>query len=351
MKDIPHEQLIAMENSSGSVGSMLTEARNARRWERRDVAIRLGVSPGVIEALEEDEFQRLGAPVFVRGYLIRYARLLDLPEQEILDRYKQLGVSDPPPLQVGQSIRPQARMSDTGVRWISYLLFFGMIAYLAWLGLEQVTSHLDSSTTTPQAGRDADGNTVLVLPQLGSSTPEQAGQPLAASSTELPTVSSPTPVTATEGQVVDREEGAGDLSEEDLESSTVTETAPPSTLEDGVGSLPAVEETTAESVAEQPETAAGPESAPAGEPRLVMEFADDCWVDIRDASGERLAYGLMKANTTRSVSGSAPFSLVLGNAGAVSIELNGQPVDKSTYMPARGTVARFSLDVPADQVN
>lgn len=344
MKDIPHEQLIAMENSSGSVGSMLAEARSARRWERRDVAIRLGVSPGVIEALEEDAFERLGAPVFVRGYLIRYARLLDLPEQEILDRYKQLGVSEPPPLQVGRSIRPQARMTDTGVRWISYILFFGMIAYLAWLGLEQVTSHLDSSTTTPQAGRDADGNTVLVLPQLESSSPEQAGQPPATPSSELPGVStlSPAPVTATEGQVVDREEGAGDLSD------------------DGVDSLPSVEETTAEveveettaeSVAEQPETAAGPVSTPEGEPQLVMEFADDCWVDIRDASGERLAYGLMKANTTRSVSGSAPFSLVLGNAGAVNIKINGQAVDKSTYVPARGTVARFSLDVPADQVN
>jgi cytoskeleton protein RodZ len=137
---------------------------------------------------------------------------------------------------------------------------------------------------------------------------------------------SPAPVTAIESQVVDQEEGAGDLSE------------------DSVVSLPAVEETTAESVA-------SPVSTPGGEPQLVMEFADDCWVDIRDASGERLAYGLMKANTTHSVSGNAPFSLVLGNAGAVNIKINGQPVDKSTYVPARGTVAKFSLDVPADQVN
>jgi cytoskeleton protein RodZ len=82
---------------------------------------------------------------------------------------------------------------------------------------------------------------------------------------------------------------------------------------------------------------------------LVLRFAKDCWVDIRDADGASLAYGVMKAGSVSELSGAAPFSLVLGNAPAATIEINGETVSKSVYVPPRGTVSRFVLAAPTPE--
>jgi putative secretion ATPase (PEP-CTERM system associated) len=80
--------------------------------------------------------------------------------------------------------------------------------------------------------------------------------------------------------------------------------------------------------------------------QLTLEFSADCWVEVKDADGQRLAYGAMKANTAKTVSGAAPFSVMLGNAPAVRIILDGQIVDKQTYLPETGSVSRIVLERP-----
>ena len=50
------------------------------------------------------------------------------------------------------------------------------------------------------------------------------------------------------------------------------------------------------------------------------------WVEISDADGRRLLHGLYAPGSTREVSGTAPLRVVLGNAPAVDLQLNGQPV-------------------------
>lgn len=81
-----------------SLGAWLTQVRTGYGAEQRDVAHHLGLNPTLIQAIETDDFARLGAPVFVRGYLSRYARLLNLPEQAVLERYRQqLGITSQAP--------------------------------------------------------------------------------------------------------------------------------------------------------------------------------------------------------------------------------------------------------------
>ena len=80
------------------------------------------------------------------------------------------------------------------------------------------------------------------------------------------------------------------------------------------------------------------------ETRLTLEFSDDCWVEVKNVDGGVLFSGLMKANTQRQITGTAPFSLTLGNAPAARITLDDRPVDTTVYVPRRGTVSRFTLD-------
>ena len=58
------------------------------------------------------------------------------------------------------------------------------------------------------------------------------------------------------------------------------------------------------------------------------------------AKGE-LALGTNRAGSTRSVQGTAPFTLVVGNAANVTLEQDGKAVDLAAHV--RGSVARLTL--------
>ncbi|MFS2047294.1 helix-turn-helix domain-containing protein, partial [Stenotrophomonas geniculata] len=62
-----------------------------------DVGSRLRMPVQVVRSLEEEQWQKLGAPVFVRGQLRSYARLLDVDVGELLEQ-AQVGPVVPPTL-------------------------------------------------------------------------------------------------------------------------------------------------------------------------------------------------------------------------------------------------------------
>jgi cytoskeleton protein RodZ len=62
----------------------LREAREALGISVDEVAYDLHLDRDVVMALESADYEPLGAAVFVRGYLRSYARLLELPEEEIV---------------------------------------------------------------------------------------------------------------------------------------------------------------------------------------------------------------------------------------------------------------------------
>jgi cytoskeleton protein RodZ len=68
-------------------GAKLRSAREARGWAAAHAAELMRLPVGVVEALEGDRYADLGAPVFARGHLRRYALLLELPVEPLLDAY------------------------------------------------------------------------------------------------------------------------------------------------------------------------------------------------------------------------------------------------------------------------
>jgi cytoskeleton protein RodZ len=122
-------------------------------------------------------------------------------------------------------------------------------------------------------------------------------------------------------------------------------TAVPSAPEPAtVPSVPAVITATVATSSPPDSTAGASGGNPPGGAKLLLEFSNDCWVEVKDAQGNVLASGLMKANSTRTLSGSAPFKVTLGNAPAARIILDDRLVDTQFYLPRRGTVSRFTLD-------
>lgn len=84
-------------------GQALAEARAARNLSVADVALQLKLSVSQVVALEADAYDRLPGPVFVRGFVRNYARLLELDADALADTVDLPQVSRPASAAVPQS--------------------------------------------------------------------------------------------------------------------------------------------------------------------------------------------------------------------------------------------------------
>ena len=70
-------------------GALLARVRVERGLTPEDLAQTLNLSLSTLRALEADDLSRLPSPIFVRGYLRAYARLLLVPSAPVLAAYDQ----------------------------------------------------------------------------------------------------------------------------------------------------------------------------------------------------------------------------------------------------------------------
>jgi len=98
-----------------SIGQTLARWRAQRGESVSNVAARLRCDVAVIEALEADRFNDLGAPVFARGHLKRYADLLGAPVDELLERWAVVQRQSLAPPDLTSMPRARARSVDTRV--------------------------------------------------------------------------------------------------------------------------------------------------------------------------------------------------------------------------------------------
>ena len=326
-----------------SLGAWLARTRASHGAELREVARRLGLNPILIQAIENDDFERLGPPVFVRGYLSRYARFLELPESVALDRYsQQVGASrELPPLKV---VHPRRR--QTQVRDLRGLLYLLVIIGVGWAAVQNLGSLDPSRLSAWWTGGHRDGGAQTASSPMAVTTQTQypfQPKPKPDEAIHEPAPPAPAPAAGESPPAPHPEPGGAT-------SSAIALLMPP-TLAPGIRPesppAPAVSGVTLATTATVSATvgSSGDNSAPdaRSDARLMLQFSEDCWVEVKDAQGKVLANGLMKANTTHAIAGPAPFTVTLGNAPAARIALDDRLVDAAIYLPRRGTVSRFTL--------
>ena len=123
-------------SEAAAIGEILRAARERTGLEVRQAAERLHVDAAVIESLESGRFAALGAPVFVRGHLRRYAELLGEPDAPLQARYAALQEASIAPdlTQVPTSIVPVLPSSTR--RWPLVLLASLLVLAIAiWWAL------------------------------------------------------------------------------------------------------------------------------------------------------------------------------------------------------------------------
>jgi cytoskeleton protein RodZ len=238
--------------SARGIGARLRAAREGRGLTLLQAAERLHVDARVLEALEAQDFAALGADVYVRGHLRRYAEAVGESAGELQELYT--GSAPPAPPDLTRIPRGDSANRASPLVLAALLLVGGFaLAGVLWWFLtlpNEKAQPLAGATPAPAAGDSAAaaGNPGTAAARGGSAAPAAAG--------------------------------AG----------------------------------------------GAPSASGAAQAQLDVRFLALSWVEISDADGRRLLHGLYAPGSAREVRGTAPLRVVLGNAPAVDLQLNGRPV-------------------------
>jgi cytoskeletal protein RodZ len=121
--------------SGASFGTWLRRQREAREITLREIADRTKISLRYLEAMEEDRFDVLPAPLFAKGFLREYARYVGLSPDEVVNHY--LSVTSPQEEEPGEKTMSVIRRKAGQTRSWAFYLFF-VVAGLLLLGLVAV---------------------------------------------------------------------------------------------------------------------------------------------------------------------------------------------------------------------
>ena len=273
-----------MTDPVAAPGPRLKAERERRNLSSEKAGNEMHLDAWVIEALEGEDYQRVGPEVYVRGHLKRYAEMLGLPAAEILAGYQARTRTSVPVAAVpATNVRmPTTPPPVSNVAW-TQVAGFGAVALLL----------LGVMWWKPWHHRDA-------APPSAASVPAKADAPASpAQSPPLPAAAQPAPAS--------------------------------------VPLAPLAASAGAPAPAQPPDADAG---LGAGHARLRLSFSADSWVDVHDAEGHRAYAGNGRANSVKTIAGSAPMRVYLGFASGVQLEINNRAVAIGRQFMA-GDVARF----------
>lgn len=119
-------------DGSRGCGARLRRAREAAGLTEADVAERLKMPVRVVRSLEAEDWSHLGAPVFVRGQLRSYSRLVGLMTAPMV---AASGVApiEPPVLVPRTYTPPMQRLAEQVARRLVYIVLTAAIAVPVWL--------------------------------------------------------------------------------------------------------------------------------------------------------------------------------------------------------------------------
>ncbi|MBQ4849340.1 RodZ domain-containing protein [Pseudoalteromonas sp. MMG012] len=311
-----NQELTEQQDVPPTLGYTLQVAREAAGFSIEEIAERLKLSPQQINQLERDDYDKLGPLTFIRGYLKSYCAILKLPAKETMGLFKSPEKQAVSKKMQSFSRRTEKEASDNRLMIISYVILIVTLGAsgLWWWQSTDTTSQLDIK------------NTELALENTEATTAMHADGRI-------------------DGSI--NEQINEDVDEERVEVQNQAEVVLESrenSGEAGIDSDDIVLETQNMSLntVADPETSTTEEQAlPEGVSTIVMRFSDDCWVEIFDATQERVAFGIKKAGYTMTVQGKAPFAVILNKHLMVDVELDGQRVDL-TSLP-KNRLAKFKL--------
>lgn len=319
-----------------STGERLRLAREQMGLTQQNVAERLCLKLSTVRDIEEDKSPADLASTFLRGYIRSYARLVHVPEDDLLPMMaKQAPVraAKIEPMQ-SFSLGKRRKKRDGWLMIFTWLVIFVVVGLTgAWWWQNHKASQADLVSMADQNGSSSDNSQSIPLGDGTDSDSDSnaAGTPIdtGAGAVATPDTSSSTPAAAANSAPATSSDNAVVSP-----SQAPVDNAPPAATSPApANSVPAASMPTGNAAVSQP----------AGDPNaVVMNFKADCWLEVSDATGKKLFSGMQRSGGKLSLSGTAPYRLKIGAPGAVEVQYQNQPVDLSRFI-RNNQVARLTL--------
>jgi cytoskeleton protein RodZ len=332
-----------VEAPANTPGAMLRREREQRGLTVQQVSDELHLDTWLVEALEENRFLALGAPVYAKGHLRKYAVLLGLSPELILARYQMIAQPAPPlPPPAEALIAPPSsarRLNWQSMDWRMYGIIGALVfaaAASTWLLSRPRTAApqvATSAQTAPSQSQQAPA-TLEAAAASSEAVPPQGAAVTAAVTPAAPPVTKPVQQATLPPQRSASSRAA-------VPPPPLTQSATPAP----VAAAPRIQPPASASAAAvpQPKQAAVPAGQTANvavpgtasdaavipeevQVSLRLEFSSASWAEVYDGEGRRLLYAVGDPNRARTVSGKPPLKVTLGTAGSVQARVNGRPI-------------------------
>lgn len=124
-------------------GAQLAYARAQKGFTAEYVAGKLHLRVHVIQLLEADDYLNMPEPVFIKGYLRAYAKLLDIPYQPLLDTFNsQHAMPDRKLEKALWQSRRETNKAEHAVRWLTGVFAMVVLGAVAmWWQANKDTVH------------------------------------------------------------------------------------------------------------------------------------------------------------------------------------------------------------------
>lgn len=298
---------------SESPGTLIRAARERAHLSLDELAGQTKLARTTLDALERDDFAALLEPVYVRGYYRKCAKVLNIPEAQLMTAYSSRVLPKP--------VAPPAKLrlgtgSEGDARRFSGVLVLALVAVLAGVLIWYLR------------GERAP---VLPLPIVGGPTATPT-EPAAQDA------SAPPPAAATEATG----EQAGVSAPLAGEPAPADAPIPAAELPAPTGA-PAL--APAEVAPPRP-AATAPITTQPGSPQLLLNFVSISWARVEDANGRVLLNRVVQAGERQMLDGKPPYAVFLGNAPGVQVQYQGAAVDIKALIRDSAT-ARFTVPLAA----
>jgi cytoskeleton protein RodZ len=290
---------------AATLGELLRTARLSQDLTVEQLSTELRIEAKQLNALEDNRFEQIGVPVFIKGYLKQYGSRLGLNVADLLALYyKQTTLAE-------IEVRPNRAIKLRDERQVTSWVFAAIVLLVVVAGLAAWWWN-GGSFGTMLPPRGAETTPVAAPPPAETSPPPQARR--------FAPVAAPAPAI----------------------SNAATLPIEPAAAVEAVAVPTAAE--AAEQPADDDAAAAAATGAAIAAIALELSFQEESWAEITDARGERLLFGLSAAGRVATVRGEPPFAVVLGNADAVRLTVDGEPFE-IPLVGRDGNLARFTVDV------
>ncbi|WP_299871512.1 RodZ domain-containing protein [uncultured Cocleimonas sp.] len=346
------EQPVVLE---GELQARLIQLREDAGFSTSQLADAMCLSEEVILHLENEDFDQLAEPPYIRGYLRNYAKLGDTDPNELISRYESLRGADANELhyQIKTSaninLSKRKSMSPIWAQLILLALLIGGITLLAMIpGVNQWFKTTWSSLSTQlQSPNGESGSNPLLTGSLPVPVPLPDSDVSENNTTSLPLNNGNTQsnINSADQNNTDDTNSAGTQTDSSTDNTvnaeaTTEDTQQTANTETTSSDDPSITEQTAEQAAAEQETPAT--SSSSDQLKIKLVFNKDVWLRIRNKDNKTVFEGLNKLGTNKDLTIEKPLTFRVGNAQGLSLFVDDKAVDISQYI--NGSIANFTLE-------